>query len=261
MRLASAFFLSLGLIGTAGCPAPEEALDAATLPDAFAPDASTPGEDAFAQPDAFVPGIDAFTPTVDAFAPGVDAFAPDAFAPVDAYSAPDAPGPGCACQMGDICQEVAAAYCATFLPTCSGTRPASCPRDHLLYTCDGRLGGTTYYSRYFFDDYAAQARSCEMSGGTFHTTPPPAPTGEACGCQRTASACVEVYGPSACSTLACTAPATRIAGECPSAGALAGECVTVDGQRRISYYGISLAAAQTNCRALTSGDYYWVPAS
>ena len=243
MRVSLALVLSLGLVG---CPSPEEVV---TQPDAFsAADAVSADEDAFeAEADAFTPTVDALTPTVDAHTAA------------DAFVGSDAPAPGCACDTGDICQEVSASNCAAFLATCTGTRPASCARDRVLYTCEGRLGGTTYYSRYFFDDYAAQARSCEMGGGTFRATPPPAPEGDACACQRTASGCVEVYGPAACSTLACSPPATRIAGECPSAGALAGECVTVDGQRRIAYYGISLAAAQMNCRALTSGDYYWVP--
>ena len=247
MRLSSAFVLSLGLLG---CPSPEEVT---MQPDAFVvADASR----AEVEVDAFAsPGADAVTPIVDAFTPIVDAFT----AAADAFVGSDASAPGCACQTGDICQEASAPNCPALLSTCSGTRPASCPRDAVLYTCEGTLGGATYYARYFFDDYAAQVRSCEMRGGTFRTTPPPAPEGDACACQRTASGCVEVYGPSACSVLACSAPATRIAGECPSAGALAGECVTSDGRRRISYYGITSAMAQLNCRALTSGDYYWVP--
>lgn len=256
MRVSLALVLSVGLIG---CPAPAEEVDAAVQPDAFASmeeDAASVDEDAFrTRADATVsPGADA--PLADAFSPTIDAHMAS-----DAFTGPDAPAPGCACQTGDICQEASAPNCPALLSTCTGTRPTSCPRDHVLYTCDGRLGGTTYYARYFFDDYAAQARSCEMGGGTFAAATPPEPEGDACACQRTASGCVEVYGPSACSVLACTAPATRIAGECPSAGAVAGECVTFDGQRRISYYGISSAAAQMNCRSLSSGDYYWVPST
>ena len=253
MRVSLALILSVGLVG---CPSPEEVV---IPPDAFsAADAVSVGEDAFApETDAFVlPGVDAFAPRDDAFTASDDAFVAN-----DAFAGPDAPAPGCACQTGDICQEASAPNCPALLSTCTGTRPTSCPRDHVLYTCDGRLGGTTYYARYCFDDYAAQARSCEMGGGTFAAATPPEPEGDACACQRTASGCVEVYGPSACSVLACTAPATRIAGECPSAGAVAGECVTFDGQRRIAYYGISPAAAQMNCRSLSSGDYYWVPST
>ena len=276
MRLSLALVLSrgligVGLIGTSGCPAPAEVADAATLRDAFAPDAATLGVDAFGARDAFAPGVDAFTPdalaAVDAYmAP--DAYTRDALAAVDAYTAPDAyardaPAPSCACANDGFCLEVSASNCSAIPLLCGGSpiRTESCPRDGVLYTCGpNSTGGATYFTSYFFADYDAQARSCASVGGaTLTTTPPPPPDGEACGCQRTASACVEVYGPSACSTLACTSPATRIAGECPSAGTTPGECVSFNGQRRFSYYGVTSARAQLSCRGLTG--YYWVPAA
>ena len=259
MRLSLALVLSrgligVGLIGTSGCPAPAEVADAATLRDAFAPDAATLGVDAFG--------------ARDAFAPGVDAFMPDALAAVDAYTAPDAyardaPAPSCASANDGFCLEVSASNCSAIPLLCGGSpiRTESCPRDGVLYTCGpNSTGGATYFTSYFFADYDAQARSCASVGGaTLTTTPPPPPDGEACGCQRTASRCLEVYGSAACSTLACTSPATRIAGECPSAGAIPGECVSLDGQRRFSYYGTS-DSAQEHCLRTLDG-YYWVPAS
>ena len=249
MRLSLALVLSVGLngvglIGTAGCPAPAEVADAATLRDAFAPDAAALGVDAFGARDAFATGVDAFTL--------------DALAAVDAYTR-DAPG--CACANDAFCIEVSASSCSSIPSICGpGRLIESCPRDGVLYTCGPTLGGATYYTSYFFADYDAQARSCASVGGaTLTTTPPPPPDGEACGCQRTASRCLEVYGSAACSTLACTSPATRIAGECPSAGAIPGECVSLDGQRRFSYYGTS-DSAQEHCLRTLDG-YYWVPAS
>ena len=253
MRLSLALVLlvgliGVGLIGTAGCPAPVEVADAATLRDAFAPDAAALGVDAFGARDAFATGVDAFTL--------------DALAAVDAYTR-DAPAPGCACANDAFCLEVSASNCTAIPLLCGGSpiRTESCPRDGVLYTCGpNSTGGATYFTSYFFADYDAQARSCASVGGaTLTTTPPPPPDGEACGCQRTASRCLEVYGSAACSTLACTSPATRIAGECPSAGAIPGECVSLDGQRRFSYYGVTSVRAQSSCLALTG--YYWVPAS
>lgn len=163
----------------------------------------------------------------------------------------------CACETSARCQTATDPYCTTFLASCGGDSVGTCDPDDALYRCEGPLGGTIYYSSYFFTDFAAQQRSCEDLDGTFFTTEPPAPVGEPCSCQRTASGCVTVYGSTACTALACTSPGVRSESACTTAEALDGQCVSIDGQRRVSYYGVSASDAQSSCRALDG--YYWVP--
>ena len=208
--------------------------------------------------------LDATADVFSAIDVGPDDTAAPRDAPMDAPTrdqsvSDSASSPACGCQVsaGLCSEEFEPRRCPAFNSLCNGARVASCDRDGVLYTCM-HPHGAVYNSRYFFDDYAAQSRQCETSfSGTFVTTHPPDPVGAACSCARTASLCITVYG-AGCSRLSCDTPAVRSDSACADTNALPAQCVSLDGQRRVSYYGISSLDAQQNCRAQTG--YYWVPA-
>ena len=190
----------------------------------------------------------------------IDAAVIDAEVVIDASEGVDASpiAARCACDLGGVCLETtSAASCESLMVTCDGRFLDACSRENVLYTCAEPTGSGTYYTDFAFSDFDREVRSCTDEGGTWSTTPPPAPIGAPCGCQRNARLCVGSSG-TACSTLVCTEPAVRFDGECPTEDASPGRCVSFDGQTHQVFYGLSANDAARACR-LARGDFYWVP--
>lgn len=141
--------------------------------------------------------------------------------------------------------------------TCEMFLDDGCPRAGVLYSCLEPSGSGTYYTRQpFFDTLTSEIRSCTDDGGTWTTTPPPAPIGAPCGCRRSSALCQSAYG-DACSTLTCAGP-MRLDSACPSASGTVGRCMSFDGQNERVFYGVSEAEALRACY-VEGGPYYWVP--